>query len=67
MGANITNTVAEKTKEIISKIGIQCGIAILTNYCLERKASSHFEIPIEKMTWKGVPGIEVAEKIIEAY
>jgi hydroxymethylglutaryl-CoA reductase len=46
MGANITNTIAEKTKEIISKMGVQTGISVLTNYCLERKSVSSFIIPV---------------------
>lgn len=33
MGANITNTVTEKAKELLSKKGIRTGIAILSNYC----------------------------------
>ena len=56
MGANITNTICEKTKKYISSMGIQTGIAILTNYCIERKALSWFEIPVKKLGWKGVPG-----------
>lgn len=67
MGANITNTLCEKTKDFISKMGIKTGIAILSNYCVERKALSFFEIPIKDMGWKGVSGLEVAEKIMEAY
>ncbi len=67
MGANVTNTISEKAKEIVSKMGIKTGIAVLSNYCTERKAVSWFEIPIEKMGWKGVDGMEVSEKILEAY
>jgi degradative hydroxymethylglutaryl-CoA reductase len=67
MGANLTNTLAEKGKEIVSKMGIKTGISVLSNYCLERKAVSTFVIPVEHMTWKGVAGLEVANKILEAY
>ncbi len=67
MGANITNTLAEKAKEIISFMGIKTGIAILSNYCTERLADSKFLIPIEQLAWKGHSGLHVAEKIIEAY
>lgn len=67
MGANITNTICEKTKEIISKMGVKTGIAILSNYSTERRAFSYFELPIKDMGWKGVDGIEVAEKVLEAY
>lgn len=45
MGANITNTLCEKAKDYVSKMGIKTGIAILSNYCVERKALSYFEIP----------------------
>jgi degradative hydroxymethylglutaryl-CoA reductase len=34
MGANLTNTLAEKAKEIVSKMGIKTGISVLSNYCL---------------------------------
>lgn len=67
MGANITNTLCEKAKEYISKMGIKTGIAILSNYCCERRALSFFELPVNDMGWKGVPGVEVAEKILEAF
>lgn len=60
MGANITNTLCEKAKDYISKMGIKTGIAILSNYCIERKALSYFEIPTKDLGWKGVTGLEVA-------
>lgn len=60
MGANITNTIAEKAKEIITFMGIKTGISILTNYCIERKSVSKFMIPVEQMSWKGHKGIDVA-------
>lgn len=46
---------------------IKTGIAILSNYCIERKALSWFEIPVKKMAWKENSGESVVEKIIEAY
>lgn len=67
MGANITNTICEKAKDCISKMGVKTGIAILSNYCIERKAFSYFQIPIKEMGWKGVNGTEVAEKILQAF
>lgn len=57
MGANITNTIAEKAKEIISYMGINTGISILSNYCIERKSVSKFMIPVENLSWKGHQGI----------
>lgn len=67
MGANITNTLSEKAKEILTYMGIKTGIAILSNYCIERKAISKFTIPVETLGWKGYKGAEVAEKLLEAY
>ncbi|XP_031472500.1 uncharacterized protein LOC116244767 [Nymphaea colorata] len=67
MGANITNTIAEKAKEIVTFMGIKTGISILSNYCIERTTESKFMIPVEHLSWKGHKGIEVAEKVIEAY
>jgi hydroxymethylglutaryl-CoA reductase len=60
MGANITNTIAEKAKEIVSFMGIKTGISILSNYCIERKTESKFMIPVEHLAWKGHKGIDVA-------
>jgi hydroxymethylglutaryl-CoA reductase len=48
-------------------MGIKTGIAILTNYCVERRALSYFEVPVKELGWKGVTGYEVAGKILEAY
>lgn len=33
MGANIVNTLTEHAKKFIEKLGINAGIAILSNYC----------------------------------
>jgi len=46
MGANITNTVAEKAKEIVARMGINTGISVLSNYCIERRAVSQFIVPV---------------------
>lgn len=67
MGANITNTISEKAKEIISFMGIKTGISILSNYCIDRRSISRFKIPVEHLSWKGHAGSEVAEKVMEAY
>jgi len=68
MGANAINTIAEATSPYIHNlIGQgQIGIRILTNLCTERMTMSTFEIPIEKLAWKGAKGEEVARKILEA-
>lgn len=48
-------------------MGIKTGISILSNYCVQRRAISSFKIPVKALNWKGIPGEEVANKIIEAY
>jgi hypothetical protein len=48
-------------------MGVKTGIAIMSNYCIERKALSWFEIPVEKMEWKGTSGEAVVDKIMQAY
>lgn len=49
------------------KMGLNTGIAILSNYCTERKAIGWFEVPTKIMGRKGYEGSTVAKKIIEAY
>ena len=56
MGANIINTLAEKTKEIILNMGIRTGISILSNYCVKRKAVASFKLPVDALSWKGIKG-----------
>lgn len=46
------------------KMGFNTGIAILSNYCTQRKALAWFEIPVKVMARKGVQGAEIASKII---
>jgi len=67
MGANIVNTLSEKAKQILINMGMRTGISILSNYCLKRKALASFKLPVEALTWKGIPGEQVASKIIESY
>ena len=68
MGANAINTIAEATSPYIHNLlgQGQMGIRILTNLCTERMTMSTFEIPIEKLAWKGAKGEEVARKVLEA-
>ncbi len=42
-------------------------MAILSHYCIERKALAEFEIPVELMGWKGVEGEQMAQKILQGY
>lgn len=69
MGANIVNTLAEATAPLISELLGQgsIGIRILSNLCTDRMTLAKFSIPVEKLQWKGVPGEQVAKKIIEAH
>lgn len=68
MGANIVNTVAEGLSDEVCKITkSRCGLRILTNLCMQRRARSVFEIPVKKLGWKGVDGEDVAQRIVEAY
>ena len=48
-------------------MGIKTGISILSNYCIKRKSYASFKIPVEALSWKGVAGDQVANKILEAY
>lgn len=68
MGANIVNTVAEGLSEEVSKLTrSRAGLRILTNLCMQRRARAEFEIPLQKLGWKGVDGEDVAKRVIEAY
>ncbi|TYZ60909.1 hypothetical protein PybrP1_008166 [[Pythium] brassicae (nom. inval.)] len=68
MGANIVNTVAEGLSDEVCRITkSRCGLRILTNLCMQRRARSAFEIPVKKLGWKGVDGEDVAQRIVEAY
>ena len=68
MGANAINTIVEATSPYIHNLlgQGQVGIRILSNLCTERMTMSTFEIPVEKLAWKGAKGEEVAHKILEA-
>lgn len=68
MGANIVNTVCEKiAPEIVKITGGRTGMKILSNLCLERMSSVAFQIPLDRFGWKGIPGHEVAKRVMEAH
>lgn len=68
MGANVVNTVAEGVAPaIVELVGGRAALRILSNMCLERRASSSFRIPFDALSWKGVHGATVAKLIVEAY
>ena len=61
------NTVCEGISSLVYEVIGQgfIGVRILSNLCTERTTTSTFNIPLEKLAWKGVSGKEVAQKIIE--
>lgn len=69
MGANAINTIAEATAPYINQLLGQgsIGIRILSNLCTERMTIATFDIPVEKLAWKGASGEQVAKKILEAH
>lgn len=69
MGANAINTIAEAAAPYINELLGQgtVGIRILSNLCTERMTIASFEIPVEKLAWKGAAGEQVAKKVLEAY
>lgn len=70
MGANCASTVGEGVTPLIDSLiehlGLKVGIRIVSNYCIERKATSYFRIPTRLLDYKGIPGKLVSERIIEA-
>ena len=69
MGANVINSIAEATAPFIHNLlgQGQVGIRILSNLCTERMTISSFEIPVDKLSWKGATGEQVALKVLEAH
>jgi degradative hydroxymethylglutaryl-CoA reductase len=68
MGANLLNTLAEKTADYIeSFIEGRVILKILSNLSVFRKATSEFKININNLGYKGIRGEEIANKICEAY
>jgi len=69
MGANVINTISEATAPYINQLLGQgsIGIRILSNLCTDRMTIATFEIPVDKLAWKGATGELVAKKIVEAY
>ena len=68
MGANCAATVAEGLAPYIaSLLNIQPGLRIVSNLSTSRISTAKFAMPTAQMTYKSVPGLEVARRIIEAY
>lgn len=69
MGANLINTIAEGVSSYLQPI-IPTGrilMKILSNLSIERIVHTEFKIPITELSYKGISGIEVAKRIIQAY
>ncbi len=68
MGANVVNSVCEHTApEIVRLLGGTLGIQILSNLASERITNASFSIPLKSLTWKGMSGPKVAERIMLAH
>lgn len=68
MGANLINTICEGVAPVIAGlVNGRVGLRVLTNLCVERRASARFRIPVSKMAEKGFKGRSVAQRILEAY
>ena len=67
MGANLLNTLAEQVKQDAARLsGAQPLMAVLTNAARGRRARAWFAIPVAKLARAGVPGPEVARRIVAA-
>lgn len=69
MGANLVTTVAEGLAPKILEL-CKSGryvLRIVSNLNEERRAKASFTIPVSKLKYKNVEGIDVAKGIIEAY
>ncbi|KAI8898414.1 hydroxymethylglutaryl-CoA reductase, degradative [Globomyces pollinis-pini] len=68
MGANIATTVAEGMAPYLANIcNARIGFRIVSNLATERISKAKFKIPISSLDYKGFTGLQVAERIIEAY
>jgi hydroxymethylglutaryl-CoA synthase len=69
MGANLINSLCERMTQDVLQIAGQgsAGLRILSNYCTERRVMSQFKVHIKKLATKGIDGLTMAKKIIEAY
>lgn len=70
MGANVINSIAEHAAPYIQNEVLQnqgrVSIRILSNLCTERMTLSEFIIPMKNLSWKGIPGEDVAKRVLEA-
>lgn len=70
MGANVINSIAEHAAPFIQSEVLEgqgrVSLRILTNLCTERMTMSEFSIPLKHLDWKGIPGENVAKRVLEA-
>ncbi len=67
MGANLLNTLAEQVKRDAARLsGAQALMAVLTNAARGRRARAWFAVPVAKLARAGIPGPEVARRIVAA-
>ncbi|MFP4373083.1 MAG: hydroxymethylglutaryl-CoA reductase, degradative [Spirochaetaceae bacterium] len=67
MGANLLNTLAEQVKRDAARLsGAGPLMAVLTNAAGSRRARAWFAIPTAKLARAGIPGPEVARRIVTA-
>jgi degradative hydroxymethylglutaryl-CoA reductase len=68
MGANCASSVAEGMAPYLSSLtDARIGFRIVSNLSLERVTTAKFQIPVEKLEYKGYSGQDVAHRIVEAY
>ncbi|RKP03120.1 hypothetical protein CXG81DRAFT_9957 [Caulochytrium protostelioides] len=68
MGANICSTVAEGVAPFLAQVArARVGLRIVSNYCTNRRARAHFRVPVGALAYKGLPGRDVARRLMEAY
>ncbi|TPX62006.1 hydroxymethylglutaryl-CoA reductase (NADPH) [Spizellomyces sp. 'palustris'] len=67
MGANCASAVAEGTAPLIASLtGGRIGLRIVSNLSVERMAKASFRVPIDKLGYKGIPGQDLAFRVVEA-
>ena len=68
MGANNVNSVCERlAPDIVALVpGARVGLRILSNYCTERMVRVSFKVPLTNLKRKGIDGLLLANRIVEA-
>lgn len=67
MGANAINTIMEGVApHLEARSGHRCALRILSNYCPARITTASCRIPVDALAYKGIPGQQVAARLVEA-